>query len=146
MEQKIKVVALDIYGTVLASDDWDNTAKPRGGLKNFFDLCDSRNIKIASASDAYIDSVRGNLESCFKRFPEERMSLNRFDKFFRLDQLPKDYSVVIGEYDILPEELLVIDDKLGNINSASRYGCKVIHVPEYLLGTRTKFDFSKINL
>ena len=144
MDQKIKVVALDIYGTVLATDDYENVAKPRGGLKDFFDLCDSKNVKIASTSDAHIDSVMGHLESCFFRHNEERMKIECFDKFFRLNQLPKDYSFVYGHYDILPEELLVIDDKLENINSASKHGCRIIHVPEYILGTRAKFDFSKI--
>jgi len=144
--QGIKVVALDIYGTVLATDDCDNTAKPRKGLADFFDKCDAKGIKIASTSDAYIPSVKLYLSDCFERHPKARMCLERFDNFFKLNQLPtKDFSIVIGHYDIATKELLVIgDNPIKDIGGASKLGCLSILVPEYRLGNRASFDFSKI--
>ncbi len=121
----IKVVALDIYGTVLATEDPENSLPPREGLDDFFNNCDNRNIKVVSASDGVIDNVRIDLEV-------SGVDLGRFAGFFKLDQLPvKDYSIVIGHYDILPREFLVVGDSYKDIGGAIKYGTLFLRVPEY---------------
>lgn len=143
--QGIKVVALDIFGTVLATDDSDNYAKPRKGLATFFDKCDSRRIRVVTASDGHNDLVKALLKDCFKKHPLERMSLDRFDSFFQLVQTPKDFSIIIGHYDLIPNELLVIgDNPKKDIEGAARLGCLSCQVPEYRLEHRDDFDFGKI--
>ena len=145
--QGIKVVALDIYGTVLATDDRVNKAKPRKGLADFFDKCGYKGIIITSTSDAHIPTVKSELSYCFKRHPEERMCIERFDNFFKLDQWPKDFSIVIGHYNITPRQLLVIgDNPRKDIEGAAKLGCLSILVPEYSLGYGDDFDFSRIRI
>ena len=136
----IKVVALDIYGTVLASDDHDNACPPRKGLEAFFDMCDKRGIKIASASDATIEIVKAELQEC-------KVDINRFDSFHQLNQLPvKHFDIIIGHYDILPSNLLVIGDSYKDAGGATRIGALYLRVPEYTVKSDDNFDFSRINL
>lgn len=62
----IKVVALDIYGTVLAFDDCDYSCAPRKGLVDLFDRCDARGIKVVTSSDAFIGNMKNDLVMAFK--------------------------------------------------------------------------------
>ena len=145
--QGIKVVALDIYGTVLPSDDFENNAKPRPGLVSFFDKCDSKEIKVVTASDAFIPNVRNHLSNCFRKHPEKGLSLYRFNDFFHLVDSPKDFSIILGYYSLIPKELLVIgDNPKKDIEGAAKLGCLSILVPQYRLDTSTEFDFSKIQI
>lgn len=151
--QRIRIVALDIYGTVLALGDQENNAKPRPGLVSFFDKCDVKGIKVVTASDGSNRLVKSELENCFKKHPEPGLTLDRFNNFFRLKDWPKDFSIIIGHYDIIPRELLVIGDThKKDIEGATRLGCLHIEVPSYDLmtpyesSTRTAFDFSKIQI
>ncbi len=147
MNTEIKVIGLDIYGTVLASDEADNVMPPRKGIERFFDLCESRQIRIVSASDSDIENVKMDLESCFKRFPERRMSVERFNYFFLMDQLPvKDFSLIVGHFDILPRELIVIGDGWKDIGGAKRIGTKYLQVPEYTIRDGYDFDFGEIRI
>lgn len=140
MARDIKVVALDIYGTVLASDDHDNSCPPRKGLEAFFNMCDERGIKIASASDVTIEVVKAELQEC-------KVDINRFDSFHLLNQLPvKDFSVIIGHYDILPSNLLVIGDSYKDIEGARRIGAPYLQIPEYTVKSDDDFNFGRINL
>jgi len=136
----IKVVALDIYGTVLATRDADNECPPRKGLSAFFDNCDCLGVKAASASDANIQNVKIDLK-------ESGVDISRIDMFFRLDQLPyKDYSIVSRAYSISARELLVIGDSDKDINGALKIRANYIRVPEYYdFKDWDKFDFGKIN-
>ncbi|MBS3071409.1 HAD family hydrolase [Candidatus Pacearchaeota archaeon] len=144
----IKVVALDIYGTVLAIDDEDNVYPPRKGIENFFDNCKSRKINVVSASDADIGAVKIDLEETFSNHNSVFNILGEFDGFFYLNQLPvKDFSVIIGHYDILPKELLVIgDNAVKDVGGAKKYGCLFLHVPEYFTRIPDGFDFAMVNL
>lgn len=143
----IKVVALDIYGTVLASDDNDNSFPPRKGLEDFLDKCKKRGIKVVTSSDAYIPDVKAVLESCFNNFPERGLSLERFNEFFRLDELPvKDFSRIVGHYDITPRELLVIGDSYKDVGGALKYGCCFLRCPEYRVDGKREFDFAKVEI
>jgi FMN phosphatase YigB (HAD superfamily) len=135
----IKVVALDIYGTVLATRDADNECPPRKGLSAFFDNCDSLGVKIASASDANIQNVKIDLK-------ESGVNIEKFDRFFRLDQLPyKDFSIVSRAYSISAGELLVVGDSDKDINGALKIEAKYIRVPEYYdFEDWDKFDFGEM--
>lgn len=133
----IKVIALDIYGTVLATDDPDNELPPRNGLEAFFDKCDIKGVKVVSSSDGAIDIVKINLQ-------ESGVDIDRFNKFYRLNQLPKDFSLIVRDYNIISLELLVIGDSDKDIMGAMKYGACWIRVPEYF-DKLDDFDLSRIN-
>ena len=135
----IKVVGLDIYGTVLSSTDCDNCLPPRKGIEKFFDNCDARNIFVASCSDSYIPNVKIDLK-------DSGVDILRFDLFFRLDQLPvKDFDWVLAHYNIRPGELLVIgDNPVKDIEGAIRVDAKYLQVAEYR-ERQDDFDFGKID-
>lgn len=140
----IKIIALDIYGTVLATKDADNELPPRNGLEKFFDKCDSERIKVVSASDALIKNVEIDLIETFRKHAP-RLTIKRFHRFYQLNQLPKDFSIIMGDYKITSEELLVIGDSEKDVNGAIKYGACFIPVPEYFDGL-DDFDLSKIRL
>ena len=100
----IKVVALDIYGTVLSSTDYDNELPPRKGLEAFLDKCDVKGIKVVTASDSDFTNLKIDLK-------ESGIDIERFDDFFCLNQFPyKDFSLIVDSYKIQPQELFVIGD------------------------------------
>lgn|SRR3989344_4990379 len=135
----IKVVALDIYRTVLCGDDHDDELPARRGLEEFFDICDKRKIKVVSTSDADIKNVKIDLK-------QAGVNLDRFDNFYRLDQLYwKDFMFVVRDYGITPRNLLVIGDSYKDIEGAIRIGAFYLKVPEYMEAW-DDFDFSKIRI
>ena len=153
----IKVVALDIYGTVLAFDDHDCSLPPRKGFEKFLDECDERGIKVVTSSDAFIGNVQLDLTIAFKCAKNLKtkqsdalrigLSLKRFDNFFQLDQEVKDFSIIIGHYDILPSELLVIGDNPNkDIHGALILGANAVFCPAYGVEQGRHWDFSQINL
>ncbi|MBS3078801.1 hypothetical protein J4218_01640 [Candidatus Pacearchaeota archaeon] len=132
----IRLVALDIYGTVLATDDHNSSFPPRRGLECFFDVCDVRGIKVVTSSDCYTANVMAELAHCFGKYPDRRMSLQRFAGFFQLDEVPvKDFSRIIAKSQgivgslILPSELLVIGDSDKDIDGALKHGCCSVRCP-----------------
>jgi len=137
----IKVVALDIYGTVLATEDPENALPPRKGLEDFFDMCDARHIKVVGASDANPDTVKINLR-------DAEVDIKRFDNFYCLDQLPfKDFSQIILDFAISPAQLIVIGDSDKDRGGADQIGSSYMYVPEYYNSKdHEKFDFSEIKL
>jgi len=152
----IKVVALDIYGTVLAFDDNDNSFPPRQGLEAFFDECDKRGIKVVTSSDGLTGNVKNDLQIAFRianglktgaNSCKRGLTIERFDAFFEMQIGPKDFSVIIGHYDIVPKELLVIGDHINrDIYSALKLGANALHCPAYGVDQGREWDFSKINL
>jgi len=153
----IKVVALDIYGTVLAFDDYDYSLPPRKGFEKFLDECDKRGIKVVTSSDAFTGNVKNDLLVAFRRAKDletgqagasqSGLSLDRFDGFFQLDQGAKDFSVIIRYYDIVPKELLVVGDSFNkDICGALKLGANAIHCPAYGIDQGREWDFSKIDL
>lgn len=133
----IKIIALDIYGTVLATDDPDNELPPRRGLESFFQDCKNKKIKIVSASDNDITNTRIDLE-------ESGVDPSHFDKFYQLDQYPhKDFSQLLKDYDITAAELLVIGDSDKDIGGAVKIKANYLRVPEYYKHL-DDFDFSLV--
>lgn len=142
-----KVVALDIYGTVLAFDDYDYSCSPRDGLEVLLDKCDEQGIKVVTSSDAFTGNVRNDLEIAFKLVPERKLSLERFDGFFQLDQGIKDFSIIIGHYNILPVELLVIGDNFNkDIIGALRLGARAVHCPAFSVDEGRHWNLGEIDL
>jgi|GEM_PF-1742633 len=155
----IEVVALDIYGTVLAFDDHDYSCPPRKGLADFLDNCDRRRIKVVTSSDGFTPNVKNDLLIAFKLVtkriidPEEqekmrkRLCLERFDGFFQMDQGSKDFSVIIGHYDIAPGQLLVIGDNFyKDICGAAKLGAMTIQCPMYGIDQGREWDFAMVDL
>lgn len=142
----IKVIAFDVYGTILALDDYHNDHPPRRGLEILLDKCEERGIIPVTASDEGNYFVQADLGGNFGKFPERGLKVKRFSDFFCLDQpLGKDYSLIIGHYDIASRELLVIDDLWSNISRALRLGCLAVHCPEYRVD-EDEWGFENINL
>jgi hypothetical protein len=155
----IKVVALDIYGTVLAFDDVDDSFPPRKGLADFFDNCERRGIKVVTSSDGGTGNVKNDLSIAFRLAIErildpqerkkmrERLNLDRFDDFFQMDPGEKDFSVIIGRYDIIPNQLLVVGDNFNkDICGALRLRARAIHCPMYGVDQGGDWDFGMIDL
>ena len=132
----ISVIALDIYGTVLATDDPDNELPVRKGIESFFNECGVRRIRVASTSDAPNCTVKVHLED---------YGLFRFlDSSFQLNQLPhKNFEVVLNYYGIQASELLVIGDSDKDINGAISIGARHLRVPEYI-SFSNDFDFGQV--
>ena len=139
----IKVLALDIYGTVLASDDADNELPPRMGIEWLFNECKNRKIRIVSASDSNIDNVKIDLGDSFKVAKLEHL-VDQFEKYYHLDDWPKDFSEIIRDYSLSPEELLVIGNEDKDVLWPMKNNCLWLKIPSYI-GPRMygDFDFSK---
>ena len=135
----VKVIALDIYGTILATEDPENGLPPRKGLDDFFNKCDERDIKIVTASDANLDILKIDLE-------ESGVDLSLFDGFYELKQNPKNFSIIHREYGLYGlncNELLVIGDGQKDRDGALKYNACLIRVPEYK-GIDDKFDLRNL--
>ena len=141
---RIRVVCLDIYGTILATDDHDNSFPPRKGLKSLFDRCDSMNIRVVSTSDAYVPNVQADICDCFQKHDELQLNIKRFFDFYQLDELPvKDFSKVAKSFGISNHEILVIGDHNKDINGAKKHECFAIRCPEYTIEGEREFDLLK---
>jgi hypothetical protein len=140
----IQAVALDIYGTVIASDDFSQIMPPRKGIEKFFDMCDDKKIRIVGASDEILYLIKSDLGICFARYPELNLNVRRFFNIIQSEDNPKDYSLIYRDLGILPCELLVIGDGDKDINGAIKYGCQYLRVPEYNIYGEDKWNFSEI--
>lgn len=106
MSPKTKVIAFDIYDTVLCGDDPENAMPPRRGFVEFILRAKNLGIKVISTSDGDLDNLELDLRATFKgRAP---FGPEVFDAYYRLMMLPKDYSDVVADFMITAEELLVI--------------------------------------
>ena len=144
----IKVVALDIYGTVLASDDNDNELGPRKGLESFFEHCSKMNALIVSASDN--PHAVEDIDEVIKKRSWEDLAwlLEGFRDHYCLQENPKDFQTIIYHEEILPEELLVIGDNWQkDIGGGLNVGARTIYVPEYRIKmVEGDFNFENVRL
>jgi phosphoglycolate phosphatase-like HAD superfamily hydrolase len=120
----IKVIALGIYGTVLATDDIGNELFPRVGLEGLFEKCENRGIKVVSASDGFTLKVQLDLG-------HSGVNITKFDKCYQLTSNPKNYFGILGDYGIFPKELFVIGDSHKDVMGAMNCGSRFFMVPEY---------------
>lgn len=152
----IKVVALDVYGTILAFDDPDYSFPSRTGLEEFFDECDKRGIRVVTSSDGLTGNVKNDLANAFRRANglktvvcrlAKGLTIERFDGFFQMDQGVKDFSVIIGHYGIAPRELLVVGDSLEkDIIGAMHSGAYAVRCPVYGVDQGKGWSFGEIDL
>ncbi|MFA5173996.1 MAG: HAD family hydrolase [Candidatus Pacearchaeota archaeon] len=134
----IKLVGLDVYGTILCSTDKDNEMPSRKGFSELVKKCTTRGIIITSVSDSNIAMVKLDLK-------DSKVDLKIFNDFYELVDDPKDFSYLIEDYGLMPEEILIIGDSDKDINGAKAVGAKYIRVPEYkALGD--KYDLGKIRI
>ena len=137
------IIALDVYGTILSSQDWDNELPPRTGFREFVKNVQDLGILLVTSSDAPIDTLKINLGEGFKKI---NLSLDIFDDFYKLSYYPKDFSEIISNYKIEPRQLFVIGDQYDkDIIGASRLGCNTFQIPEYR-SFPDNFDFSSIKI
>ena len=136
---KTKVIAFDIYGTLLCEDDPDNEMPPRLGFAKFILQAKSLAIKLASTSDENNATLLIDLRETFAdRVP---FGPEVFDKYYRLAMVPKDYSRVLIDFSINPEELLIIgNDEYKDLSRAPASSSKIL-VPTYH-GLDNSFDLS----
>lgn len=134
---KIKLVAWDVYGTIIdsyndESSDVPNPLKLRPGALEILSEIKSRKIEQITISDGDL----GNL----KKYLGEAGITNWNDYFFDLYSMTKgrlkdivnmfDYYKENFGWKFNPETTLVIRDNYGiDIELAKKQGCKTIHVP-----------------
>jgi len=134
----IKVIAFDVYGTILATEDPDNNLRARKGFFDIVATCKELRVILVTASDNSVDLTKIDLT-------ESSVPVEIFDDFYPMEKgIPKDFSKIIEVYGIEPEELLVIGDKPDiDIALAKEMGCHTALVPEYV-GYGDKFDLTSI--
>lgn len=144
----IRIVALDVYGTFLASDDADNEMPPRRGIEKFCDMCHETRVPIVTVSDSDLGDVKRDLRECFERHPKRRMSLDRFYDFFEMNKDgPKEFMSFLMYYKINAWQVLVIgDSQKRDIDGAARVGAHHLLVPEYKMRGGEEFNFATIDL
>ncbi|MFA6023305.1 MAG: HAD hydrolase-like protein [Candidatus Pacearchaeota archaeon] len=154
---KTKVVAVDVYGTLIDAAQFEKERKIRRGFEKFFDKCNNNNIPIVTASDSDLEDVISDLESALKKseffnelFPEalkkSTLAYEVFDNFYRLVGAPKNFAYIISDYLIKPEELFVIGDTFEkDIIGAHDLGCSTLLVPEYCW-KNSHFNFADLEL
>lgn len=139
----IKVIACDIYGTVLCEDDPENVMPPRRGFADFVRRVKESGIQLVSSSDAYDTNLLLDIEATFAgRVP---FGQEVFDRRYRLSMIPKDYSLILVDFAIEPKELAVIGNDYGKDLSGAPIFARKILVPTYR-GVTNDFDFSKLGL
>ncbi len=127
---------MDIYGTVLASDDYGNELPPRKGFEELLNKCDSRGIKVVTASDSDLLNLKIDLK-------ESGVDISRFDSFYHLWRHPKNFEGILEDYHISPEELFVIGDRIQDVEWPRLHGARDCMVPEYR-GRRDDFKLDEI--
>jgi len=140
---KTKVVACDIYGTVLCENDPENIMPPRRGFVEFVRQVKGYDIQLVSTSDANNTNLLLDIEATFKdRVP---FGPEIFDKHYHLTMIPKSYSDLLVDFAINPEELLVIGNDYRNDLSGAPILASKILVPTYK-GASGEFNFSTLRL
>lgn len=140
--ENIKVVAWDVYGTILPSK---GEQVKRRGLDSVLEKLEQKGLILCTCSDAKTESI-------FEDFKEAELNPEYFDKFFKMKRVgkdfynqPKNFSLILKHYRLHPKELLVIGDREGkDIRPAKELGCEAILVPEYITAGENGFDLNKL--
>jgi len=142
---KTKVLALDVYGTLLPT--YGKSIK-RKGLEFFLSKCKFNRLIICACSDGKTQDVKKNLS-------EAGIDLKYFDKYFEMPRQPgnftkqpKEFRPILSHYNLSPYELTIIGDrKERDIEPAEKLGCNAILVPEYrTINDKDYFDMNKIEV
>lgn len=146
--ERIKVVARDVYGTLIASpsgetrDDVEyETLMPREGALEALTEIKNREIVQCTCSDGDLVELRKNLQ-------EAGIDRGFFNDLFRMEPWhPKDFTFILEDYGLekTPKKLLVIGNNYDiDISFAKQQGCSVLWVPEYIDRASQKIDVRKI--
>jgi len=144
--RNITHIALDVYGTILAVDEVDDSEiffGAREGTREFLEECKKPDsgVEVVCASDA----VPAELEFTMRDagLLKEGETLNDiFYDIVTLRTTPKDYSVLLEKYWIDGHNLLVVGDREEKeIEGAEMIGANWILVPEYSIKNRMKESY-----
>lgn len=136
----IKYAGFDVYGTIIAYTSSKSRVPAlnfpaRTGLEEILDRLERNKIMAITCSDVDSDIVREDLEKVFLLEPQRNLYLRRFLDFVCLNQMGcKDYDVLLDRFGLEPDELVIFDDVLENVQSARESkipSSQVIHVPRY---------------
>ena len=144
MDKKTKVIAFDIYGTILPTE---SKQVKRKGLDLLLERCKEENLVLCTCSDA-------NTEDILEDFKKAGLDPRYFDKYFKMErkgkkfyEMPKDFTSILKYYNLRPRGLLVIGDRIKrDIKPAQDLGCKTILVPEYKIAIYNNFDLNNLNI
>jgi len=140
------IVALNIYGAVLATDiDPSYPSPPRIGLVELLDKCEAAGIDVVTVSNNNIPSLRDDLEKAFDHFAVKRQNLHlgRFEDFYIMREDPKEFHVILDDYGLSkhPKELFVIGNSYEkDIIGAVQVGARYFKVPEFV-STSDGYDY-----
>jgi len=145
---KTKVVALDVYGTILPTE---GKSIKRKGLDTLLSRCKYNELILCTCSDGKINDVKHDLM-------ESEVNLEYFDNYFEMPRQskdfihqPKDFTPILNYYkekiNLEPHELLIIGDReRRDIIPARELGCNAILVPEYYGKEDNNFDINSIKI
>ena len=144
MKKKIKIIAWDVYGTILPTKGMQVKRK---GLDTLLQKCKNQGLTLCTCSDAKTKDV-------LEDFKEAGLNPEYFDKYFKMEregekfyEMPKDFIPILKYYNLNPKELLVIGDRIKrDIKPAKDLGCKTILVPEYNIAIYNEFDLNNLNI
>lgn len=145
---KIKLVAWDVYGTIIATNypvrnnKKSNLLVVRPGALELLSEIKSRGIYQCTCSDGDLEILKKNLEE---------IGIKKWGDFFEdLYLMPpcqeKDFTYIIEEeFEIKPKNLLVIGDNYEiDINLAKQQGCQTLWAPEKHKFKPNPLDVDKI--
>ena len=146
MIRRTKIIAWDVYGTMIAAEDPDNELPPRKGLIEVLERTKGEGIISCTCSDGNTVVVRCDLES-------SRVNPEYFDHFFEMEKgIPKNLGVIWAHYkqripDLEGDQILVIGDRLDrDIYPAQSLGFRAIHFQEYFGSNDNNIDISKMEI
>ena len=145
---KIKLVAWDAYGTIIATNypprnnKKSNPLVARPGALELLSEIKLRDIFQCTCSDGNLKNLKDNLEE---------IGIKKWGEFFEdLYLMPpcqeKDFTYIFEEeFEIKPENLLVIGDNYEiDIKLAKQQGCQTLWVPEEHKFKPNPLDVNKI--
>jgi hypothetical protein len=144
----IKVVALSCAGTVTYREQRNGknkfTEPFRYGLRSFFEGCKRRGIEVVFTSRHPSWEVQSELAAHIRENPADNGWLKMgkmISGYYTADGTPKDFSRVLEEQNIAPEELFVIGSNIErDIKGALKVGANFQIVRPYL----TPYDWGTL--
>lgn len=138
---KTRVIAVDIYGTVLCEDDPEHDMPPRRGFAEFVNTAKSRGIKLVAAYEADLRRLKTDINETF--LGRTGFGAEIFNGFYELSMRPKKYGRILEDLLIQREELMIIGDDRELDLSGAPINCSLVIVPPYR-GITDKFNFMSI--
>ena len=123
---KTKVIAFDVYGTILMTTDYDNCVPFRSGFVEFAEKCIEMGIALVTSSDNCIPFTKNDLNM-------SGVPLDLFYDHYQMEKMqPKSFNLIYDYFGIKPEELHVFGDRPEcDIDPALKLGCVATLVPVF---------------